>query len=103
EKYLSIGPLYFDMTILDSIVPPLYGHSVYVYKPPFIPAIFSSLIEKYQITRLSCVPSVLKLLLPQLNDATGMDSLQSLNLILFGAEKPHGQSIRTLLENLPDL
>jgi D-alanine--poly(phosphoribitol) ligase subunit 1 len=103
EKYLSIGPLYFDMTILDSIVPPLYGHSVYVYKPPFIPAIFSSIIEKYQITRLSCVPSVLKILLPQLNDATGMDSLHSLNLILFGAEKPHGQSIRTLLENLPDL
>lgn len=103
ENYLSIGPLYFDMTILDSIVPPLYGHSVYLYKAPFIPAIFSGIIEKYQITRLSCVPSVLKILLPQLNESTGFDKLNSLNLILFGAEKPHGQSIKTLLENIPDL
>ncbi|QJW54945.1 Plipastatin synthase subunit D [Serratia plymuthica] len=103
ENYLSIGPLYFDMTILDSIVPPLYGHSVYLYKAPFIPGIFSSIIEKYQITRLSCVPSVLKMLLPQLNEATGFEQLNSLNLILFGAERPHGQSIRRLLENIPDL
>ncbi|OKB66497.1 hypothetical protein BHU62_11500 [Serratia marcescens] len=103
ENYLSIGPLYFDMTILDSIVPPLYGHSVYLYKAPFIPAIFSGIIEKYQITRLSCVPSVLEILLPQLNEATGFEQLHSLNLILFGAEKPHGQSIKTLLENIPDL
>ncbi|WP_455821035.1 AMP-binding protein [Pseudomonas cerasi] len=103
ENYLSIGPLYFDMTILDSIVPPLYGHSVYLYKAPFIPAIFSGIIEKYQITRLSCVPSVLEILLPQLHEATGFDKLHSLNLILFGAEKPHGQSIKTLLENIPDL
>ncbi|VEI20166.1 D-alanine--poly(phosphoribitol) ligase subunit 1 [Serratia plymuthica] len=103
ENYLSIGPLYFDMTILDSIVPPLYGHSVYLYKAPFIPVIFSSIIEKYQITRLSCVPSVLKILLPQLNEATGFDQLSSLNLILFGAERPHGQSIKTLLEKIPDL
>ncbi|MNG57166.1 Plipastatin synthase subunit D [compost metagenome] len=103
ENYLSIGPLYFDMTILDSIVPPLYGHSVYLYKAPFIPAIFSGIIEKYQITRLTCVPSVLQILLPQLNESTGFDKLNSLNLILFGAEKPHGHSIKTLLENIPDL
>ncbi|MCS3402502.1 AMP-binding protein [Pantoea sp. B566] len=103
ENYLSIGPLYFDMTILDSIVPALYGHSVYLYKAPFIPAIFSGIIEKYQITRLSCVPSVLEILLPQLQEATGFDKLHSLNLILFGAEKPHGQSIKTLLQHIPDL
>ncbi|EKP0303159.1 AMP-binding protein [Aeromonas veronii] len=103
EKYLSIGPLYFDMTILDSIIPPLYGHSVYLYKSPFIPAIFSKIIEKYQITRFSCVPSVLEILLPQLKNATGFEQLRSLNQILFGAEKPHGQSIRKLLENIPGL
>lgn len=103
ENYLSIGPLYFDMTILDSIVPPLYGHSVYLYKPPFIPAIFSGIIEKYQITRLSCVPSVLEILLPQLNEATGFEPLYTLNLILFGAEKPNGQSIKKLLANIPEL
>ncbi|WP_456309196.1 AMP-binding protein [Serratia proteamaculans] len=103
ENYLSIGPLYFDMTILDSMVPPLYGHSVYLYKAPFIPAIFSGIIEKYRITRLSCVPSVLEILLPQLHEATGFDKLHSLNLILFGAEKPHGQSIKTLLQHIPDL
>ncbi len=103
ENYLSIGPLYFDMTILDSIVPPLYGHSVYLYKAPFIPAIFASIIEKYQITRLSCVPSVLEILLPQLSEATGFEQLHSLNLILFGAEKPNGQSIKKLLANIPEL
>lgn len=103
ENYLSIGPLYFDMTILDSILPPLYGHSVYLYKAPFIPAIFSRIIEKYQITRFSCVPSVLEILLPQLKDVTGFEQLSSLNLILFGAENPHEQSIKTLLENIPDL
>ena len=103
ENYLSIGPLYFDMTILDSIIPPLYGHSVYLYKAPFIPDIFSIIIKKYQITRFSCVPSVLETLLPQLKNATDLEPLSSLNLILFGAEKPHSQSIKNLLEKIPGL
>ncbi|WP_350306635.1 AMP-binding protein [Photorhabdus viridis] len=103
EKYLSIGPLYFDMTILDSVLPPLYGHSVYLYKPPFIPSIFANIIERYNITRFSCVPSVLKILLPQLSEGGVFNQFKSLNLILLGAEKPNEQSIKILLENIPQL
>jgi amino acid adenylation domain-containing protein len=94
-NYLSMGPLFFDMTVLDCLVPLTYGRPVYLYNQPLVPRLFASAIERHEIDCLSAVPSVLSHLI----DSGGPDfvsSLSHLRMILFGAE-PIGKQLASCL------
>lgn len=102
-NYLSIGPLFFDMTILDCFVPAMYGGSVYLLNPPYLPDLFLSLLKQYQINCFSAVPSTLDLLLGDVDLVQYKDNFSCLKSILLGAEVPNENFLSKITEIAPSI
>lgn len=85
-NYLSLGPLYFDMTILDCFVPLAYGNSVFLYSMPLVPSLFATIVTKYNINCFSAVPSVLNQLLTNVDVDKQRTKLAGIKMVLLGAE-----------------
>jgi D-alanine--poly(phosphoribitol) ligase subunit 1 len=102
-RYLSLGPLFFDMTVLDCFVPLAYGASTYLYNQPYLPGLFASVVERHRINCFSAVPSVLSRLITHESAPRLAPRFGSLKLLLLGAEPFGAPLVKLLLDTVPGL
>lgn len=102
-RYLSVGPLFFDMTVLDCLVPLAYGATTFLYSGLCIPSLFAAVIEAQRINCFSAVPSTLARLFEPGSLPALAPKLVSLKLILLGAEAFTGELVRRLFAAVPEV
>jgi len=96
-RFLSIGQYHFDMTILDCVVPAVYGQDMFLYSYPLIGESFASIIKEFHINRFCIVPSVLHLLISSSPSLISPDTVKELQVLLLGAERPYPHDVETLM------
>lgn len=101
DRFLSLGPLFFDISVVDLLYPLSRGAHVRLYDlPMLLPSVVGDLVSRYTITSLCAVTRVLDSLLKDpVCNATA--ALKSLRKVMTGGEAPTRGLIQALWMQAP--
>lgn len=103
DRFLSLGPLFFDISVVDLLYPLSQGAHVRVYDlPMMLPSVVGDLVSRYTITSLCAVTRVLDSLLkdPVCNESKALSSLRK---VMTGGEAPTRGLIQALWAQVPQV
>lgn len=99
---MNNSPFYFDVSIQDTFLPLFFGASVLFHRGMWASPIMIGLIQRYRVTHLIAVSSILKLIS---SDTQRMRTLatSALRVVITGAEVCPPRLINLWLETIPGL
>ncbi|WP_339158217.1 amino acid adenylation domain-containing protein [Paenibacillus sp. FSL W8-0186] len=98
---MNTSPFYFDVSIVDTLLPLYCGASVYLYDEFMIPSLVLQYIARRRITHFAAVAPILSLLSEEPH--FGKEDFSSLKRIMTGAEVLNVKSIQRWLQEVPAL
>ncbi len=95
SRCLSLGPLIFDVSVIDLFFPLYMGVSVYVYSLTIIPTLFGKIVRHKKISHFAAPAPVLSLLAKDKQHSSTYD-FQSVKVIMTGADILDSETIYNL-------
>jgi amino acid adenylation domain-containing protein len=102
DRCLSTGPFYFDVSILDVLLPLYFGATVYFAPKTLVPSLVLTILERHAITHLYAVGTILGLIT---GDGRRLDRfhLGALRVLQTGAEVCNVRVVNEWLRRYPRL
>jgi D-alanine--poly(phosphoribitol) ligase subunit 1 len=100
---LSTSPIYFDVTIVDTLLPLYCGAHVHLYQGMVLPHILLDTLEEKRITHFAAVGPILNLMVNSNTKYFKQKELSHLKRIMTGAEVLNVQVMESWLNSVPGL
>lgn len=97
SRCLSLGPLIFDVTVIDLFFPLYMGVPVYLYSTIILPILFGKIVQDEEISHF-CAPSPILTLLAKDKEFTSTYDFSSVKVIMTGADILDSSAISNMLD-----
>ena len=102
DSFLSLGPLFFDISVVDLLYPLSQGAHVRVYDlPALLPAVVADMVSRHAMTAMCAVTRVLDEILKAIA-AIDNEPLATLRKVMTGGETPTRMLIQSLWMHAPN-
>lgn len=102
DRCLSTGPFYFDVSVMDVLLPLHFGATVYFAPKNLLPSLILRMLSRHRITHFYAVGTLLGLITGDGNRLDNYD-LSALRMLQTGAEVCNTRVVNEWLKRLPTL